>query len=79
MKENMRTLKAELQKIKSREDPYNALPSTRSIEFYGKIIVKIRESAQELKITSTHNQSIKVLTPIEVKQISEILKSLNIN
>ena len=83
IKENMRTLKAELQKIKSREDPYNALPSARLIEFYGKVIAKIRELAKELKVIYRYNQLTKVLTPIEVKQkvkqISEILKSLNIN
>lgn len=75
----MRTLKAELQKIKSREDSYNALPSARLIEFYGKIIAKIRESAQELKVIYRYNQLRKVLTPIEEEQLSEILNSLNIS
>ena len=75
----MRTLKAELQKIKSRENPYNALPSARLIEFYGKIIVKIRELANELKVIYRYNQSIEVLTPIEEEQILKVLNSLNIN
>ena len=75
----MRTLKAELQKIKSRENPYNALPSARTIEFYGKIIFKIRELANELKVIYRYNQSIEVLTPIEEEQILKVLNSLNIN
>lgn len=76
IKEKMTIMRDELQKIKSKENPYENLPSVQLIQAYTKVITEIKKTAEELRIIFMYNQSTKVLTVSESQQIEEILKAL---
>ncbi len=84
IKQKMRVLRDEIQKIKARENPYANLPSQELIEKYTTVFREIKKATNELEIIYNFNQFLveqgkqAVLTEVETRQILDLLKTLNL-